>query len=197
VSFAVVLAAGRSSRVGRNKALLPVGGVAILDLLLEGLASGGIDRAIVVASAGDRRLAAHCAERGIELALNERPERGMLSSVWTGLDALPAAVGPDEAVVICPVDVPFPAAATVAALLAAVRAPDVEIAVPTLGGRRGHPLALRASLIPAVRRLDPAVGLHAILARPHTEVAVDDPGIHRDLDTWRDLAEPAPPSGPR
>lgn len=198
MSFAVVPAAGRASRLGRSKALLPLGlplGLPLeesrlVDVLLDRLARGGVDRVVVVAAAGDRPLAEHCARHRLRLAVNERPERGMLSSIEAGLESLAAEASPTDTVLICPVDFPAIAPATVAALLAALSGTAAELAVPTCGGRRGHPLALRASLIGTLRSLDPAIGLRQLLAlRPYLEVAVDDQAIHRDLDTWRDYAE--------
>ena len=127
----------------------------------------------------------------IRLAENEHPERGMLSSVLVGLDALGGArrLGEERRpLVVCPVDHPAIRPATVRRLLTAVDR-GAGIAVPVHEGRRGHPLAIAPRHVHAVESLDPAVGLRQLLdrhAEELVEVPVDDPGTVLDLDTPAD-----------
>jgi len=198
VNFAIVPAAGRSSRLGRDKALLALDGAVVVDRLAATLARAGIDRIVVVAAAGDRALPAHCARRGLAIACNPRPERGMLSSVLCGLAAV-AGLAASDVLVVCPVDYPAIRAATVRRLLDGLAAGgELRVAVPVHEGRRGHPLALRGALAPELRALDPERGLRHLLDRhPPLAVEVADPGIHRDLDTWLDYAALRREAAPR
>jgi CTP:molybdopterin cytidylyltransferase MocA len=190
VNFAVVPAAGRASRLGRPKALLPFAGSIVLEALIGNLREGGIDRILVVAAAGDDALAQYCRRNDLDLAVNDHPELGMLSSVRCGAESLASALASGGSLVVCPVDFPMIRAATVRTLLLALERSTLTVAVPTFQGRRGHPLLMGAELAARVRDLDPTVGLRALLDRyPCTEVEVADPYVLKDLDTWRDYAE--------
>jgi molybdenum cofactor cytidylyltransferase len=219
---AIVPAAGSSRRMGRPKLLLPFagegageGGGTVIGATLAALAAGGAGRIAVVTREGDRPLrawlrgeaAAEIARRtgraagaGPELVAvaNPHPERGMLSSIVIGLEALggprrrgaggPGSSGP-EPLLVCPADLPELAPATVAAVLSRLAASGAELAVPVQAGRRGHPLAIAAGLAAEIPGLDPAVGLRQLLERHPdrlAEVPVADPGCIRDLDTAED-----------
>jgi len=195
VNFAVVPAAGRGSRLGRGKALLRFGESVVLDTLVATLKRGGLPRILIVGARGDDALFEHCATKGLESVVNDRPERGMLSSIQSGLRALPGLASNGDAVVLCPVDFPGLGAETVATLLEAATASEHGIAVPRFRGRRGHPLVISGRFVDAVHALDPEIGLRALLdAHPHEQVEVADAGTRCDLDTWIDyqrLASPA------
>jgi CTP:molybdopterin cytidylyltransferase MocA len=210
--------------MGRPKLLLPFGDGTVLGAVLAALAGGGARRICVVARPDDPGLAAwlgalaagEVARRlslrrrqgarpraELHLALNPDPERGMLSSVLSGLGALAAGGAADEGasrpappLLVCPGDLPTLSPATVAAVLGALAAPGAGLAVPVHRGRRGHPLAIAADLLAEIPDLDPTIGLrHLRLRHPDrvTEVPVDDPGCVRDIDTpgeYRELGRP-------
>lgn len=187
MNYGIVPAAGRSSRLGRNKALLPLGNSLVLDRLVGALRRGGTDRLVVVAAEGDEELQKHCASRGLPAAVNRRPELGMLSSIHCGLRDLESDLAAADTLLICPVDYPAIEGRTVRRLIAGISTGDRPLAVPIRQGRRGHPLALRASLAAALGALDLDRGLRQLLELyPSNAVEVRDPGIHQDLDTWVD-----------
>lgn len=184
---AIVLAAGRSSRLGRSKALLPVPSKPVIDLLVESLTQGGAERVLVVIAEGDETLVRHCQERDLAWTRNPHPEYGMLSSVQCGLRALPEHTADRVAILICPVDYPQLHPQTIHRLIAAIAEHSHETAVPICEGRRGHPLALSAEACRRVDQLDPNIGLRQLLQQhPPHEVRVEDRGTLRDLDTWAD-----------
>jgi molybdenum cofactor cytidylyltransferase len=209
-SPAIVLAAGASRRMGRPKLLLPYGGTTLLGSLLTAIRNGGASPIVVVAAGDDAALAAWCGAAaagggacpGLRLASNAEPERGMLSSVLAGIAALggATALGGKAAalrgagaapLLITPGDLPALRAATVAALIARQRAAGARLAVPVHAGRRGHPLAVAATLVPEIERLDPGRGLRQLLdlyAGELLAVEVDDPGCVSDVDTPGDYA---------
>lgn len=181
---ALVPAAGASSRMGSPKLLLPFGGAgSVLASYLGVLERGGVERLLVIVAAGDDgALAREAGRAGAEVATNPAPERGMLSSLWAGLDAL--AGDPAEALVLGPADFPALRAGTVRDLLDTVRGGAV-LAVPTVDGARGHPLVVSGELASEIRGLDLALGLRQLLDRHADElreVAVDDPGAILDVD---------------
>jgi molybdenum cofactor cytidylyltransferase len=202
--------------MGRPKLLLPFAGEAnaggaggtVIGATLAALAAGGAGRIAVVTREGDSPLrawlrgqaAAEIARRtgrdrasGPKLVavVNPHPERGMLSSIVIGLEALggPGAGGGPEPLLVCPADLPELAPATVVAVLDRLAASGAGLAVPVHAGRRGHPLAIAAGLAAEIPGLDPAVGLRQLVERHPdrlAEVPVADPGCVRDLDTEED-----------
>lgn len=187
MNLALVPAAGRSSRLGRPKALLPIAGRPLIDRLLGTLRQGGIDESIVVVAPGEDRLLAHCRARGVAVAVNTQVRQGMLSSVLCGLNRAGDRLAGARSLTICPVDFPWLEAETVAALLAALADSPYPIVVPRYGDRQGHPLVLAPAVSRDIERLDLGIGLRGLLAlHPVETVDVDDPGVLRDLDTWRD-----------
>jgi CTP:molybdopterin cytidylyltransferase MocA len=190
VTTAIVPAAGSSSRMGRPKLLLPFRDTTVAGALLASLRQGGIDRVVVVAAAGDGAVESWARAEGAVVAHNDHPERGMLSSVLAGIDAIGGAgalAAAGDAVLVTPADLPSLSPATVRALLLLLERGGAALAVPTHDGKRGHPLAIAAALLPEVATLDPAIGLRQILERhPVSELAVDDRGVIADVDTPAD-----------
>lgn len=84
-------------------------------------------------------------------------------------------------------DMPFVQPATCIALIDVIRL-GADIAAPTFRGRRGNPVAFGRAHLPELLRLGGDQGARSLLtAYPVTEIAVDDAGICRDIDTATDL----------
>jgi len=127
--------------------------------------------------------------------INPEPTRGMLSSLLVGLDE--AERLESEAVLIHPVDHPLVAPATISGVVAALRE-GARVAVPSVGGRRGHPGGFSRHAWPALRSASPTRGARAVLAEhPDWIVHVPgDPGCIAGIDTASDyerLIGPLPP----
>ncbi|NLH81633.1 MAG: nucleotidyltransferase family protein, partial [Phyllobacteriaceae bacterium] len=112
---AIVLAAGRSSRMGRLKPLLPFGPDTVLAHVVGELRAAGIDdpRVVVGHHADETMLA--CAALGVRPVLNPDWDRGMFSSIRAGIASLPVDLA---GTLLLPVDVPLVRASTFAAILA-------------------------------------------------------------------------------
>lgn len=192
---AVVPAAGASRRMGRPKLLLPYGGGTVVGATVAALRGGGARTVVLVVAPAGRgqgaeELAAWGRERGLVVAVNPDPGRGMLSSVQEGIAALGAAPGGSR-LLVCPGDLPRLQAGTVRRLLAAQGTSGEPLAVPTWQGRRGHPLLIAPAVVAEIATLEPAVGLRQLLERHPGEVLalpVDDPGVLADLDTTEEYA---------
>ena len=157
---AVVLAAGRSSRMGEPKGLVDFAGRPWILSQLDALDGAGVRAVLVLGAARERYLQALPGlTRRAHLAFNDDPDRGPFSSLLCGLAAL--AIPPGEPSFVLPVDVPAACPAVWGALMAALAAnPGADAAVPELEGRGGHPVLLSPSTIarlltrPATSRLD-------------------------------------------
>lgn len=178
---AIVLAAGRATRMGGRKLELPWGEATILGTVIDALRDGGAQPVIVVLGHEAERLEPIATAHGASVCRNERYDDGMLSSVQTGLRALPEL----DAVLIQPGDQPGLRAATVRRMIESF-APGNGMLIPEVDGRRGHPLLLARDLWETVFELDPAVGLRQLRDRAPSRVRrirCDDPGALEDIDT--------------
>lgn len=183
---AVVLAAGAGRRIGAPKALLPIGATTFLAHVTRALLRPGVAGVVAVLGHGARRVeAAGGLPAETALVVNPRPDDGMLGSVIAGLAA--AEERGADAVLLHPVDHPFVAPATVDAVLAAL-ARGAVIAVPSYGGRRGHPGGFARPAWSALRAAPPRLGARAVLAEhPDWVVHVPaDEGCVSGIDTRED-----------
>ena len=188
---AVVLAAGKSSRMGRPKALLPLGssGETFLDRIIRILREGGAD-AVVVVIGGDAAAVRASLPRDdghISAVENPRYEEGQLSSLLVGLAAVEQRHDDVEAVMMTLVDVPLISAATVRAVRDAFLGnPGAPLVRPRRGGRYGHPVIFNRSIFGELRRADPSKGAKPVVhahAAGEVNVDVDDEGAFIDIDT--------------
>lgn len=185
---AIVLAAGASSRMGRPKALLPLaGGDTFVERVHQTLHAALLHPIVVVVRPELEQSVRSLLPPTTVVAVNRSPERGQLSSLLVGLEAL---VWPAAALVTL-VDLPLVRVETVTALIAAWARSGAPLVRPLTLGRRGHPIVVGGPVIAALAAADPQVGakpvVHAFAAQA-LDVRVDDPGTLNDVDTPDDYA---------
>jgi len=187
---AVILAAGRSSRMGRAKATLPIGdGETFLSRIVRTFLDADVDDVIVVVGHDGEAMVGSFAATGLpaRFVMNRDYDRGQLSSLVAGLGV---ADRPGvEAVLVTLVDVPFVAAETVRAVIDRFRHTAAPVVRPTRGGAHGHPILIARSLFDALRSAEPAAGAKPVV-RAHAsaagDVIVEDEGAFLDIDTDED-----------
>lgn len=181
----IVLAGGRSARMGEPKALLPVEGKTFLERAVWVLSEAGCNPVVAVVPAGGTErdhltLAARGGARGV---VNPDPEAEQIDSLRCGLHALDHEVA---GVVVLPVDHPRVRPDTVAALLAAFAESSAPIIRPVHRGRPGHPVVFARAVWEELEAPDLESGARDVVHRHHAEirdVTVDDPGISIDVNT--------------
>jgi molybdenum cofactor cytidylyltransferase len=184
---ALVLAAGRSSRMGRPKATLPLDdGETFLSRIVRTFLDAGVDDVVVVVGHHVDEIVASLAATGLRarIVVNRDYDRGQLSSIVAGLAVVdrPGVA----AALITPVDVPLVSAATVRTVLACYRRTHALVVRPTSGTRHGHPLLIDRRLFDELRSADPELGAKPVV-RAHASAAGDvpigDEGAYTDIDT--------------
>lgn len=189
----LILAAGESSRMGQDKALLTYGGRTFLETIISILREADVSRVAAVLGHHAEEVQRGVKLEDMEVVINPEYRRGQTSSLQAGLRALESANL--EAVVLCLVDHPLISADTVRALVASFRRSGAPVVIPTFQNQRGHPVLIARTLFSALLSLDPGEGANTVI-RKHREatqfVAVSDPGILLDIDdaeTYRRLLE--------
>ena len=187
---AVILAAGFSSRMGRDKALLPwPPGSTDTTLLSAAIAAlkPFAQSVIVVSGNNTQSLTPIAAAQGAELVCNPDPERGQFSSLQIGLRA--AIDRGHIAALITPVDCPPLSHASLQSLCAFFEqavAHGAWAVAPEHSGRHGHPLIAGHPLIEAFLNA-PVTSNAREVKRPHLDkfsyLAVSDPFLTIDLNT--------------
>ena len=179
---AIVLAAGASTRMGRPKSLLRMpSGETFVGRIHHTLGSAGLDPVVIV-SRPDLEQAIAAAIPGARLAVNAHPDRGQLSSLLVGLDAL----APCEAAMMTLVDLPLVRVETVRSIVDAWRLTRAPLVRPVHNGRHGHPVIFGTSLLSALRQADASGGARPVVhafAPEGVDVPVDDAGTVYDVDT--------------
>ena len=198
-SFAgVILAAGESSRMGSDKALLPwpplpPAGTPTKDTFLSAAIRSlfSTDFVVVVAGANESALAPVVYANGASIVVNPDPSRGQFSSLQVGLHEV-LNRGRD-AVLITLVDRPPVSEATVGLLRSAFEsAPDnIWAVVPEFSGKHGHPYVAGREMMEAFLQAQPTASAREIEHRHQDRilyVAVDDPFVALNINTPEEYA---------
>lgn len=162
--------------------LLPSGQPVAAESARRLLAAAG--RVVAVVRPGKPALATLLSSVGCEVCVAEDASLGMSATLRRGLQAATNADG----WLLALADMPYVAEQTYRALLDAL-AHGHDIVVPEYDGKRGNPVGFSRRHLPALLALSGDAGARSLLQRPEVHrVAVDDPGIRRDIDTPADLA---------
>ncbi len=180
---AIVLAAGRSRRMGAFKPLLPFGPGLIIERVLATVREAGVAEIRVVVGWSADLLTPVLDRQGVLWIRNEHFREGMYASIQAGVRTLPPAT---RAFFLVLGDMPLVRSTTLARLIEEHDRSPAGILYPCYGEKRGHPPLVSAAYAAEILRETPAGGLRSLLARHDEEardVECDDPGILVDLDT--------------
>jgi molybdenum cofactor cytidylyltransferase len=182
---AVILAAGRSTRMGGpNKLLAELAGKPLVRTVTEQALASGASGVIVVT--GHQAAEVEKALAGLKVKFVRNPDfaAGLASSVKTGIAAVPANA---DGAVVCLGDMPLIDSRLIDRLIEAF-APDRGdlIAVPVSDGRRGNPVLWSRRFFTELMTLDGDIGARHLIARHAeavAEVPVEGHGAFLDIDT--------------
>jgi CTP:molybdopterin cytidylyltransferase MocA len=185
----VVLAGGRSARMGSPKALLDFRGQPFVVRILEALEALEVKTRAVVVGPDAPRIQPALAGHECLILENTDVEGGPIASLRAALRAL-QAVRP-TAVLAWPVDLPHVRVTTVERLIETFRRDPAPAVVPTFAERRGHPVLWGAVLFEELLTSEAASrhGARAVLHAHAAEIGsvpVDDPAVIDDLNTPED-----------
>jgi molybdenum cofactor cytidylyltransferase len=193
-TFALIPAAGKSTRMGQPKLLLPYGERTILESCVDAVTRGGADAVLVVVAPTSLELAALAQSAGAQVLVLPEETPDMRATVVHGLEWLESSYQPEpgDPWLLVPADHPT-LDWTVARDLFEMsrRQPDRSIVVPAFEGRRGHPVLLSWKHVAGIRAMSPDEGLNSFVRR-HADQVLEMPvrsaAILEDLDTPEDYA---------
>ncbi len=185
MNVGLLLAAGLSRRMGRDKLSLLLGGKTVLEWCLDTYLASALDVVLVVVGRADT---IHRDDVRLKTSLNESREEGIASSIRAGVRARPMQT---TALVIGLADMPAVRHGTIDALLHRFSAGDAGAVYPTYRGEQGNPVLWSKKFFAELGGLSGDRGGKALLEAHASEavpVAVDDPGVRLDLDSEEDYA---------
>ncbi len=187
---AIVLAAGKSSRMGSNKLLADFGGKPLLRHGVENILGSDVQKIVVVTGNEPELAKAALQSLEVEFVHNENFAKGLSTSLKRGLAALPADT---DAALICLGDMPLIDAQTINRLISSFSVADHRtICVPVHDGKRGNPVLWGRQHFPGLQAIEGDQGgrlLMDALSDEVVEVDVKSGGVLVDVDTPQALAE--------
>lgn len=167
---AIVLAAGRSTRMGEaNKLLEEVGGTAMVRRVAEAALASRADPVVVVTGHQAERVREALDGLAVTFVHNAEYADGLSTSLRAGLSALPAEA---DAALILLGDMPFIRAEDCDRVLAGLAAEGALVAISTANGARGNPVAWSSRLFPELRATEGDAGGRTLMSR-YADAVVD------------------------
>ena len=188
---AVVLAAGRSTRMGTvNKLLATLDGRVMVRAVVDALAGSSVGPVVVVTGHESERVAEALAGTDVRLVRNPDYRQGLSGSLRVGLGALPESV---QGAVICLGDMPLVTSKHIDKLVAAFDPGEGrEICVPVFEGKRGNPVLFARRFFDEMTAVRGDVGARHLIGEYEEyvcEVAMDDRAVLVDVDSPQALLE--------
>lgn len=183
---ALILAAGNSSRAPGFKPMLHLGAGTVIENSIFCFLKANITNITVVTGYRSGEILPVLEGLAIRHVFNEKHEKGMFSSVLTGVQSLHPGT---DAFFLLPADMPLVKSHTIKILARAFRRTQADIVYPVFQGERGHPPLISTRLLPKIMAWEGAGGLRQLLEQHEQgalEVEVVDEGILFDIDTTED-----------
>jgi molybdenum cofactor cytidylyltransferase len=179
----IILAAGESSRMGADKALLMYRGRTFLENIISALRDAGVQWVVVVLGHNAQLIQRDVDLSSVEVAVNQDYRRGQTSSLQVGLRVL--GKNEPDGVVLCLVDHPSMSPDTLQKLKQYFKSAGKPVVVPQMQGKHGHPVLLGRELFSQLLALGPDNGADTVIHQYRDRtgfVEVTDPGILIDVD---------------
>ncbi len=184
---AVILSAGESRRMGRPKALLPIGDVSFLERIVKSLQAAKVEKIIVVLGHNAAEIETKIGRLPVTIVVNPNYAQGQLSSLTAAIRTLPAENV--DGILVHLVDHPFLSPDLVNRMIKLFYESKKLIVVPKWNGRRGHPVIFSRRLFAELLSAPLDQGAKSVVhahAADTLELETDDEGVTFDIDTPED-----------
>lgn len=182
----VVLAAGKSTRMGSQKLLLPFDGKSMVRSIVEKIAGSNSIQTVVVTGSHKNEIKEALKDCDVLLIENERFEEGMLSSVQAGVKSVKDET---NGILILLGDQPMVSEKVINRLISVFQKTDKGLLVPAFNGKRGHPVLISSKYKNEIKTINPKIGLRELFLNNTDdilEIEVGTENILKDIDTPED-----------
>ena len=181
---ALILAAGKGSRIGKPKWQLTFNGQTFLEIIYTCLEKAGISQKICMV-----RDCSIPSNKEFMYVINPSPEYGMFSSVYFGVRSVKDIAG----FMIMPVDQPFTCSETLKKICNIFTVNKCKkIVRPCFNNKPGHPIIIPTELLNGINSPDYEGGLKNLIRSVDidiVDVSVDDKYIHYNINTRKNLVD--------
>ena len=174
----VILAAGSSSRLGMDKALVDVGSQTLISWISRRLSSRVANITIVANESNFTEISKMVSNANV--ILNRNPHKGRTGSLKLGIDSIDSSGVEDYRLLVVPVDRPGFSDSTLDRLIC-----SQETCCPTKEGRGGHPIVLTFEDVDKVRKSSANSPLREVIEARRFEVL--DRFLELNIDTPHDI----------
>jgi molybdenum cofactor cytidylyltransferase len=182
--------------MGQPKLLMPLDARPLIQHAIGAWLASKVERVIVVVRAEDLALADVVRAAGAEVAIPGEAPPDMKASIVCGLAHIAACYKPlaQDFWLVAPADMPGLSPEIIDRVIDRAVASPGSIVIPTIAGRRGHPVLLPWPLMGEIERLDEEEGLNTVIHRnvpllvPSDDLAGAADRAFADVDTPGDLA---------
>jgi molybdenum cofactor cytidylyltransferase len=188
-TWGIILAAGESRRMQKNKLLLPFLNKTLIEHVVDHVIQSGIRHIMIVLGAYRDELLPIIGRMPVLHCYNDEYENGMLTSVQCGFRNIPTSM---DTVLIFLGDQPEIPGEVAMALIKEHLQSGKGIVIPVYGNKRGHPVLIHKKYINEIMDLDQSDGLRGLMDKFSRDVQlleVDSPGILKDIDVPQDYLD--------
>jgi len=182
----LILAAGESKRMKKQKLLMDYRGESFIRTILRKVSASQADRTLVVLGSHSREIIDEIRSFRVDTVYNTLYKEGMLSSIQCGFNSVSKNV---DAVMVLLGDQPMVDTEIINQLIERYRKTGDKIIIPVFRGKRGHPVLIDTQLKDEIFTLNPEKGLRELMYLHQEDVyelEVDAPGILKDIDNMID-----------
>jgi molybdenum cofactor cytidylyltransferase len=187
---AIILAAGKSARMGSNKMLADYRGSPMVRATVANVLASSVDEVVVVTGHEKENVVAALTNLNVRFVHNPDFAQGLATSLGAGIKAI---AGQADAAVICLADMPLVDASIIDRLIAAYNPTENRnIIAPTYRGKMGNPVLWGAEHFPHLTSLSGDKGARHLIEEfksEAVEVEADTDAVLRDADTAEMLLE--------
>ncbi len=183
----LILAAGKSERMGKLKPLLPLDGETFISRIIRNIQSSGLSNWLVVLGHRHEEILSQSELPADHTIINPEYELGQLSSLKCGLRKLNGQKL--DGVMVFLIDHPLISTPLINNLARHFSEAKSPIVIPTFLGKRGHPVIFGRGLFAELFSAPLDLGAKAVLRRHQSDilqVPVEDEGVLVDVDTQSD-----------
>lgn len=183
---AVILAAGKSSRMGQIKQLLPFDNKVLLQHVIDSVQLSIVNTALLILGFQSEEIKRSIDPKGLKIIKNNQYLNGMSSSIKSGLSSLSKDC---EAVIFILGDQPLVSVELLNKMVDFYSSSKPDILIPTYKNKRGNPVLFSRSMFPELEKLQGDTGGRELF-QSHSQLIqyleVEDSNILLDVDTPAD-----------